>query len=276
MKDNINYIREEIEKTGFPLELEIYSILWSKNWIPTAQDFYFDEDEKKGRYIDISGFEMPQFNKEMEIINPTEPLWITYNLAIECKKSIKENWVFFPIDDYYVDHSGQAYSTMKEEHGMNFWNYLAGQGFGHYNPSNIKISSLYTHFPKGNDEIFEASMQLIKYISYEKSKIKPRKKSVNAPIFWFPIIVFDGKIWNVFFKDGKLDEIKESKHTILKCRYRSYFTGEIEGFCIDVINKKYFIDLLKIIELDIVELTDILLKDNKKELKSIIKKFNIK
>ena len=277
MKDKIDYIREELEKTGFPLELEIYSILWNDDWIPTTQDFYFDEDEQKGRFIDISSIQMPKFTQTWEIINPLKPLYISYNLAIECKKSSEDNWVFFPIDDYYVNHDGQTHSTIRDKiNNVSFWNHITGQGFAHYNPTKNKIASLYTIFPKGKNDIFEATMQLIKYISYEKSKIKPRNGKNDIQSLWFPIIVFDGKMWNVFFKDGILNEIKESNHTILKCRYRSNITGDAEGYCIDVVNKKYFVDILKIIKNDIDELVNDLLKNNKKGLKNIIKIFDIK
>ena len=242
MSKNKDYVRREILKTGFPLELEVFSILNSPPvpWITTAQDYYYDEDEKKSRYIDLAAMEMPNFDEEGKLKNPIEPLRLNWNLSIECKKSSR-NWVFFPVDDYYVDTSGN---------GLNIKPLSWGGGFGHYDPFKHKIASIYTVISSGKDEIFEAVMQLVKHVAYSKNAVWDRIK-FDADFkysmgFWFPIVVLDGKMWNVFTKEGRITEISESKHTILKVKYGS-IDGTHESFAIDIVQKSYFSELMDII-----------------------------
>lgn len=239
MTDAEEHVRKEISKTGFPLELEIFSILTSGPWVVTAQDYFHDTDENKSRHIDLAAMNMPNVDKHGNIINQVEPISLNWNLSVECKKSSR-NWVFFPVDDYYVDTSGLGINIKISE----------GPGFGHYDPKKYKIASIYTTLNEGKDEIFEALMQLVKHVSYSKNKIWERTKllsetrySIN---FWFPIIVLDGKMWNVFTKNGQIAEIVESKHTILKMQYGSSNVEE-EGFAIDVVQKSYFGELMNII-----------------------------
>jgi len=245
LPDAKDHIRKEVLKTGFPLELEVFSMLKPGPWVVTAQDYYYDEDEKKARYVDLSAFSAP-IVKGGRLVKPVEPIEFIWNLAIECKKSAK-NWIFFPVEDWYIGTSGQT---------LNYnMTYLTGLGFGHYNPSESKTASIYTILDSGKDEIFEAVMQVVKYISYSKKKIENRTKhsesskySIN---FWFPIIVLDGRMWNIIVRSGQITDINESQHTLLKVQYGS-FDDEEEPYVIDVVNKSYFPKLMNIIHQDIV------------------------
>jgi len=235
-----DYVKKEILKTGFPLELEIFSFLQSGSWVVSAQDYYYDEDEDKSRNIDLSAMRLPNFDADDNILNPTEPINLNWNLSVECKKS-KRNWVFFPVEDYYIGTSGQSLNIK----------YLTGRDFGHYNLDAFHIASIYTVLPKGNDEIFEAVMQLVKHINYSKNKIwdriqylKSNKYSIN---FWFPIIVFDGKMWNAFTKNGQITNVVESKHTILEVQYGFANGYKEESYAIDIVHKSYFPKLMDLI-----------------------------
>lgn len=96
MTDAEEHVRKEISKTGFPLELEIFSILTSDPWVVTAQDYFHDADENKSRHIDLAAMNMPKVDKHGNIINQLEPVNMSWNLSIECKKSSR-NWVFFQL-----------------------------------------------------------------------------------------------------------------------------------------------------------------------------------
>lgn len=44
-KDEIDYIKGEIERSGFPLEMEVSSILKEDGWEVLPSSPYFDKDE---------------------------------------------------------------------------------------------------------------------------------------------------------------------------------------------------------------------------------------
>lgn len=277
-KSGQEYIKDELEKTGYPLELEIHSLINShKNWIAFAQDYFFDEDERKGRSIDISAFEMPIFGDHLKIIKkPIDPLDIRFNLAIECKKS-KNNWVFFPIERIYPGFNGQCISFLEDINGLSLLNAEILRP-NHFDPIENKISPNYTIFPIGRkNEIFEAIMQLVKYITYSKYNTIKRLAKVEVSkyriSFWFPIIVFDGKMWNVSFEEGNVKNVIESKHIILKNTYRPIQSMEEANFLIDIVHRSYFKDFLGIIKKDIDDLINNLIKDSNKRLNYIIENF---
>jgi len=119
-------------------------------------------------------------------------------------------------------------------------------------------------------------MQLVKHVSYSKNRIWERTKllsesrySIN---FWFPIIVLDGKMWNVLTKGGQISEIVESKHTILKMQYGSSNVEE-EGFAIDVVQKSYFRELMSIIINDMKSYEELIKKDKKLLMKTLDEDF---
>lgn|GEM_PF-4752565 len=260
------HVRKEVLKTGFPLELEIFSILTSGPWVVTAQDYFHDTDENKSRYIDLAAMDMPVLDEHGNITNSLEPIRLNWNLSIECKKSSR-NWVFFPVDDYYIDTSGLGINTKIME----------GPGFGHYDPKKYKIASIYTVLDGGKDEIFEAVMQLVKHVSYSKNKIWERTKLLSESRYsmnlWFPIIVLDGKMWNVLTKNGQIAEIIESKHTILKMQYGSS-NAEEEGFAIDVVQRSNFRELMNIITKDMKSYENLIKKEKTHLIKTLDEDFS--
>jgi hypothetical protein len=230
-----DYFKKELLKNDFPLELEIFSLLQQGPWLMTAQEYYYDEDEKKAGYIDLSSFRMPDIDSNGNFRNPVEPFDLNWNLSIECKKSDK-NWIFFPLEDYYIGTSGQS---------LNF-SCLRTTGFGHFNPNEEKAASIYRVSSNNKYEIFETVMKLVKYVSYSRDKTWERIQYLDSSKysihFWFPIVVFDGKMLNVFTKNNKIENIVESKHTILKAHFG--YQNKIHPFAIDIVHKSFFPELL--------------------------------
>jgi hypothetical protein len=86
-------IREVLEKSGFPLELQAGSIIEKElgsehNWQISYNAYYRDEEESKSREIDIRAMWFSSYNKDIEFrVAPT--------ILVECKKSTNCAWVFF-------------------------------------------------------------------------------------------------------------------------------------------------------------------------------------
>jgi len=92
MQDRTKFIKERIEKTGFPFEIEIASALKKAEWEVLLSSPYWDEDEEKWREIDIKAYKtITQIDGK-----DLKPYSLTLALIIECKKTEGSAWVFFP------------------------------------------------------------------------------------------------------------------------------------------------------------------------------------
>lgn len=100
MDDKARYIKEAIEKSGFPFEMEIASILKKAGWGVRPSVTYWDEDEEKPREIDIEADKSMEQTPEGESIKPYS---LSVALIIECKKTDKFAWVFFPWPRHTTD-----------------------------------------------------------------------------------------------------------------------------------------------------------------------------
>lgn len=93
MNDKTSFIKEAIEKSGFPFEMEIASLLKEHGWEVLPSAHYWDEDEEKWREIDIKAYKTADQTPEGESIRPYS---LCVALIIECKKTDEFAWVFFP------------------------------------------------------------------------------------------------------------------------------------------------------------------------------------
>jgi hypothetical protein len=91
--EKARFIKEAIEKSGFPFEMEIASILKQDGWdvLPSAP--YWDEDEEKWREIDIKAYKSIDRCPDGQSLKPYS---LCVALIIECKKTDEFAWVFFP------------------------------------------------------------------------------------------------------------------------------------------------------------------------------------
>lgn len=89
----INFIKREIERSGFPLEIEISTILEKNGWNVHPSSPFLDEDENKWREIDLKSYKSSESTLENKSLKPYR---LNLTLIIECKKSEEFAWVFFP------------------------------------------------------------------------------------------------------------------------------------------------------------------------------------
>ncbi|MFH1626123.1 MAG: hypothetical protein ABID54_13350 [Pseudomonadota bacterium] len=91
--DKTKFIKQEIERSGFPFEMEITSILKEDGWDVLPSTPYWDEDEGKWREIDIKAYKSIEQGPDGENLKPYS---LSVALIIECKKTDDYGWVFFP------------------------------------------------------------------------------------------------------------------------------------------------------------------------------------
>ena len=102
-----DYLVAEIEKSGYPLEIYISSILEDEDWVVMNNQPFRDPDRDELRSVDILAFHHPtasDFKKH-------EPVGFSPRLVIECKKSATHAWVFFtrPEKTKFFPMSGHIY-----------------------------------------------------------------------------------------------------------------------------------------------------------------------
>src|SRR5712692_9028930 len=85
------HLLRELEKTGLPLEIEVSELL-EKEWKVSNNQAYIDEDEGKTREIDIFAIHQSETD-QLHFVKPPR-LFLATDLAIECKRSESNAWVF--------------------------------------------------------------------------------------------------------------------------------------------------------------------------------------
>lgn len=241
MEDKSNEIRkiqEDISLSGFPLEINVSSILEKNGWTVRNQRYYIDEDEGKTRTIDILAYKA-----FFENFGNNDRLNIT--LVVECKKSIKP-WVFFT-----TQKEKEVVSTIGY---IKYWAYPKLENFTWLNQShyahdkfNEKAVISYEPFKGGKGrEILEATRQVTKALNFQIEEFKrfqqiaKRTTMPMKPIFFlFPIICFDGNLYEYKLKNGVVK--------ISPTDYLQYSVHERKGmFLVDVIKKEFLAEYLRI------------------------------
>lgn len=264
----IDHLKREIKKTGYPLEIEISSLL-DKRWHEVVNtDTYYDKDEGKLRDIDILAID----NLSSKAVLPVS---LRTGLVIECKKDENFAWIFFSrpfelgiedIDGQYIDEvqcitknteNCQIMETVYEKASLHYEN--VERTAVSYDAFYIKGKK--SSYEKKKNEIFEAQNQVKKYIGHTiEQVIKASPQFSVYPIeFYFPCIIFDGLMYEAILDRGNL-KLKESNHIILSSQYRSPYSIFDMGVLIDVVQKSYFNDYHRLIRKDVTSLRSVVRK----------------
>jgi hypothetical protein len=256
----IEHLKREIKKTGYPLEIQISSLL-DKKWENVQNtSSYFDREEGKLRDIDILAC-----NIFLPPVKP--PLFLCFGLAIECKRSENFAWVFFtrPFTYDKSSISGQVMDSIqffgKNAEDNQVTDIILDKANLHYQNSK-RVAVAYSEFNvsekntaernnKHKHEIFEAQNQLKKYIDceFDKSAKSNLKLRACGTFVYFPCIVFDGSLYEAIVEGNDL-QLKEVQHIILTSTYRSPYSVFEKPILIDIVHRNYFEKYLEIIEKD--------------------------
>jgi len=272
-----DYLKKEIRKTGYPLEIEISSLLDNVWQDVVNTDTYYDKDEGKLRDIDIHAFDVLVSKKVL-------PIALHTGLVIECKKDEDFAWVFFSrpfefniedIDGQYVD---EVQTLTKNTENYQIMDIILEKTNLHYKSIQRKAVTYNEFYLKGKKasyakkkrEIFEAQNQLKKYIAClieQMMKASPQF-SVYPIELYFPCIVFDGVMYEAIVKNGGL-ELEEAKHLVLRTLRRSPYSVFEKSLLIDVVQKSYFKDYLKLVRKDVTSIRRIVRNRAKRIIREI-------
>jgi hypothetical protein len=259
-QDLKSYLRKEISATGFPLEIEISSML-DKDWIVSNNDPYVDEDEDKTREIDIYAVHRSSVFTDERIRR--EIFAVTSNLIIECKKATTHAWVFFtrprPSDWGQGPPDGHTFDFLEAfSNGKQSFLDLLRLPKTHYDrfprvAYNYVEAKLRKDIRGEGGSIFEAQNQLWKCLTYNcktwREMFEKDRSSRHVAVF-FPAIVLDGEL---FEATGPSTNVRLTRrhHMLLSFSRRSKPLGSVKSFLVDVVKKESLRHYLKMLELDI-------------------------
>jgi len=103
-------VEDELQKSGFPLEIELSSFLEGRNWSVSSSVFYLDLDWGIPKEIDLMASKTLTSDSHG---NKFDPYQLRLTLILQCKKSTKCRWVFYTRprgDDILEFETGLAYT----------------------------------------------------------------------------------------------------------------------------------------------------------------------
>ena len=274
----------KIKESGYPLEIEVSNVL-DKNYSLFNNAYYFDTETRQHRNIDIHA--SPIDRKEKYYEKRLAPFILRTEIAIECKKSDTHAWVFFTrpceIGSEYTLAGGAIHGEFKssvpvtEPYTDSFEWWLLEIPNLHYSKFE-RIAISYDEIKKKKDgsqrrEIFEAVQQLVKFTSYEihesllrRSKLPDLNPEEELIFYLFPVLVFDGDIFEVTFDSGE-PKLEKRSHILLDTSYRCPYCEEVESFTVDIVHRAYFKEFMKILEADFQGLRKAIIKHHDELLK---------
>lgn len=212
MSDIKEKLIEDILKTGFPSELKAREIIESEDWHIYGSTYFIDQDEEKGREIDI------QCHTSIQSDNKDEPhISVWTMLSIEVKKSTKP-WVIFS------SKRGKWEVGIPSGFGLPHYSHnisnkiLSYQDIMQKFPSFLETENIgrtaYVAFTKEeNPKIFSSILSSIKAnIDWHKTTENVgedySKTSIDL-VFFMPVIVLEGKLFeaNLIESEMKVEEV---------------------------------------------------------------------
>jgi len=248
-KPLLDRVAEDIQKSGFPLELHVLNICSSRNTgrLPSVRYEYLGQL----REIDlITNFETIKFKSSQR----NAPQHTVTSLIIECKKSSSKPWVFFTSEDYafreflvsYLHYVSEFDLHFKEQAEIPLLARIVSQvKLTQYANSRLaKCVSYYEAFRDKDrpSDIYKAVDSVITYLSYSHEIRKERREEFGVfSNFFLPVIVLEGDLMEASLIDNAIKVVKK-KHLQLRTLHRE------KTYLIDIVTKDHFSDFLAEIE----------------------------
>jgi len=270
MTDEIEFIRDQLKRRGFPLESYIQGLLVDSDWHVQPNTYFLDKETNKGRELDL------------EAIYDSFPssTWtkIIIRLLIQCKTLPGNAWIFFSPPK----KSATAVLIHKSDmtdflRSLDKWAPLEFSSFDtaifgsketHFEKREARTTNYCeviidkTKSNKRTDNIWESAVTLVKAISQELDEFQSDarrylmedlgsftefdEKPFDVAHVFFPIIVFEGKLYTATFLNN---DVKLERANYLQLRV-DYESGYYKRDCvIDVITRDRFqsfiVDIMK-------------------------------
>jgi len=257
---NADSLKKTLMTTGFPLELQVAEVLRRRKYEIYGNQFF--EIDNTIKEIDMEAWVPVKVPDSSDIwcLNP--------EVVVECKMSKKYSWVF------HVSHTVIAHSDLAQ--GINAFSVKPGYGHGlpgsvdilhfdHYYESHV-ASTFAVLDPERErraerDEVFTSTSKLSQFVNYRVKNLMEFFDDDRRDImFFFPMLVFDGMIYEADYKDRQLS-ISPIDSIVLETRTISPITGRLSPMYVDVVTSSHFERQLAIIEGEVKAASRRLTKD---------------
>lgn len=250
-KSTAEDILARVAHTGFPLELEASAILQARGYHVANSLYYVDQDEGKGREIDLRA--LRNFGFEAGSGLASKQRWVRHCLLIECKQSKKGPWVVFtsPTNPYdrlatNLDAIGFSQPIMdidRRERGaigkIHPYASITRRGRTY-----VQLLTNASAKPSGEDAIYKA------LTTVAKATIGTRNSTFAAGAgsgcIYYPLILLDGELWEVFLDSGNLSA-QTAQMIIVSFFYQSAKYEE-ERLLIPIVAREHFPEYLDALE----------------------------
>ena len=262
MDNGIEFIKNELKKKGYPLENYVQSLLVNNKWRVQSHAYFLDKDTDKGRELDLKAY-------NDDFVSDHWRARFVLNLLVQCRKLPGNAWIFFSVPQE-SEHKTIEISNLAKSLNFPkiFWTFdKSGTHFDDSDNLATNYCEIITDKAKSNkrvDNIWECVMSLIKATSQELEKddadIKQYLEEIGSydefikdPFevvkIYYPLIVFEGKIYECVFLDEDII-LNERRYMPLFVDYQS---GRYKGeFHIDIVTKERFSKYLRDIMKDLV------------------------
>lgn len=228
-------ILKDIRKTGFPSELCTQAALTAAGWQVSGNRYYLDEDEQKGREVDLDAHR----NIFDDDGKPHVCVWSM--LSIEVKKSVKP-WVVFssPLDKFLG--LGGGYSLLHHNHNVDHGN-LPYEVIMRKHPAQGASRlgrSLYVAFSDGetNPSAFGAIVSASKAAYAAHGKAAEHREAWDTDsvdiTFYTPVVVLEGKLFECYLDDRGEPVLMETSSITFSLNYLSRAYKE-RTYLIDIV-----------------------------------------
>lgn len=241
-EDMISKISNEIEKTGFPLELRVAEFLTNRGYYVTHSLYYIDEEENKSREVDLRAWH----NTVIKNID-RRSCFIRNCLLIECKKTTNKPWVFLSSS---VSAFDPDIFNLPSIPNVNILSLIEWYKFARIHPFSMYdvFGRSYFQTFKNNESsemIFKALTTAVKATLYcMKSGLGRMKDDL---CYYYPMVILDGDIYQAVLINGQIT-VQQVNSVLVSFLYKSPIYEKSRGFAIPVINEEVlpvFIDRLE-------------------------------
>ena len=255
----IENIVKDMKQAGFPLEVVAGTRFTNKGWTARHQVFYYDEVDKKGKYVDITAHKV--IDRSSEIFKR-----LNYTVVAECKKSEKA-WVFYTPPNTFLtqdpDMASIGYLRTIPSFTPDGLRYLLHNHYVTQAPLDRIAVASYVAFTgresKEQYQIFTATNQVLTALQYLIGWTRSSLSKVRVPnslAIYYPAIIFEGKMYEYVLDEKENPQLAETQYVKYEVAFQSAGkTGEFLTFLIDVVTKDFLPTYLDILE-DEMQLTN--------------------
>lgn len=224
-------IKKIICQSGYLLELEIASLLEKNGWDVFFQYSYYDKKQDKVRAADLLCFRkklIGDFSHHNKVA-----------IIIECKKSSKHGWAFHTIPK----RGSQVGLWLLAEMLERIDEIKTGDVNNdlHWLKMDTKIATHCCIPPNHPDDFYEALNQILSDVNNIGLELKNTLNGFTV----FPIILFDGPMWE-FYNENDALKVKEIDY--VQFLSSALKTQEVKSYLIDIVKKSYFEQFLHLLD----------------------------